>query len=86
MAPFPSSVASKLLSDWPIDHFLRYVCHFIVVLQVAVCANGRHKLPLCVMKCDARVEGNKLYSVTSQSPACFVSQAAASLSNAFVFS
>jgi len=36
--------------------------------QVAVCANGRQMLPLCVIKCDARVDGNKLYNVTSQTP------------------
>jgi len=29
---FLSSVVSKLLSDWPIDCFLRYLCLFIVVM------------------------------------------------------
>jgi len=28
---FPSSVASELLSDWPINRFLQYICLFTVV-------------------------------------------------------
>jgi len=82
---FVSSAVSDLSSAWSINCFLRYACFCIVVKDKSLFVlMVDRRCRFASSKTSAELEAINCTASPLNSPACFVSQTAASLSNAFI--